>query len=128
MLLSTSPCFWGTCSWDRSDVEHAYVPQAVNTYNMWNGSVHPFEKDFKVDEKCISLIIYHLRDAICSGNLNLYHYMFKLWKLILLGYKTGINQVFTSKEQGSGKIKCLNTLVKKYLVNHILPTSVVWKT
>ena len=109
-------------------VEYAYVPQAVNTYNMWHGWVHPFEKYFKVDEKCISLILYHLRDVICSGNLNLYHYILKLWKLILLGHKTGINQVFTSREQGSGKKIMSEYFGKKYLANHILPTSVVWKT
>ena len=41
--------------------------------------------------------------------------MTKLWKLILLGYKTGINQVFTSKEQGSGKNLMFEYFGKKIL-------------
>lgn len=79
-----------------------YDEDGYNVYNMWQGWVYNYDKNFVVDESKISKILIHLKEVICNENDEMYEYILNLWKLILLGKKTGIGLGLTSL-QGCGK-------------------------
>jgi hypothetical protein len=70
-----------------------------------------------VDLQLIRRIDFHLRDIVCSGNEELYRYVLSLWKLMLLGKKSGV-ALCLSGAQGSGK----NVMVE-YVGQHIAAAS-----
>jgi hypothetical protein len=79
-----------------------YKEGSYNVYNMWNGWVYKYDENFNVDEDKIKRILIHLKEVICNNNIEMYEYVLNLWKLILLGKKTGIGLGLTSL-QGCGK-------------------------
>jgi hypothetical protein len=73
-----------------------------NKYNLWVGWEHEYDPSFEVDPQRIRRIDYHLKEIVCSGNEELYQYVLRLWKLMLLGKKSGV-ALCLSGLQGTGK-------------------------
>jgi hypothetical protein len=86
----------------------AYDKYKKNTFNLWTGWKWKYKKDFVVNEDLIKNIIYHYKLVFSDDNLiddkpdALFNYNMKLFKYILLGYKTGI-ATFCYGAQGAGK-------------------------
>ena len=79
-----------------------YDPDDFNTYNMWSGWRFEYDENYIVDEKLIENILHHMKVVLCKGNNEMFQYVLNLWKLILLGKKTGIGLGITGI-QGCGK-------------------------
>ena len=80
----------------------AYTHQGFNERNMWTGWRYEQQEGFVVDTNLIARLTAHLLDVICAGQVELYTYLLKLWKLVLMGKKTGVALCVTGA-QGSGK-------------------------
>jgi hypothetical protein len=80
----------------------AYTHQGFNERNMWTGWRYEQQEGFVVDTNLIARLVAHLLDVICAGQVELYTYLLKLWKLVLMGKKTGVALCVTGA-QGSGK-------------------------
>lgn len=85
-----------------------YQPYKYNVYNTWRGWKVQYDKKFIVDKSKFNLIDKHLKEVICwnksaeTSNLELYGYMCKWLKLILIGRKPKTAFVLDSLD-GSGK-------------------------
>jgi hypothetical protein len=79
-----------------------YDIHGENVYNMWTGWVYQYDEHYTIDHSLIENILYHLKVVVCKGNEHMYEYVLNLWKLILLGKKTGIGLGIYGV-QGSGK-------------------------
>jgi hypothetical protein len=73
-----------------------------NLFNTWTGWCFEQEADFEIDAQLIRRVTGHLREIICDGDAEMYAYVLKLWKLVLLGKKTGVTMCLSGL-QGSGK-------------------------
>lgn len=84
------------------NVDYVYEPNKKNKYNLWTGWEFSYEKDFKRDDKLLETILYHIKEVLCTGNEVLFKYVLSIWKLMLMGKKSGVALAF-SGIHGSGK-------------------------
>ena len=91
-----------------------YNVDEYSVYNMWSGWEYEFDETIEVDMDLISNVLHHIKVVVCNGNNEMYEYILNLWKLILLGKKTGIG-VGLQGRQGVGKSIILEYFGKRIL-------------
>jgi hypothetical protein len=74
-----------------------------NIHNLWTSWKHQYDPSFVVDLQLIRRVDFHFTDVVCSANEELYGYVLSVWKLMLLGAKSGV-ALCSSGGERSGKI------------------------
>ena len=79
-----------------------YVFGEWNKFNSWYGWKYTYEPNFKVNTDLLTELIFHLKEITCDGDMELYSYMIRVFKLILQGIKPEVAFLIHGKK-GSGK-------------------------
>jgi len=81
---------------------YEYKRGEYNKFNSWYGWEYKYDPHFKVNTNILQPILLHLKDVICDGNMELYSYILRIQKLILMGIKPEIALLVHGKK-GTGK-------------------------
>lgn len=96
------------------NVNYKYAPEKKNKYNLWTGWEFVEEEDFIIDHDLIENILYHIKEVLCTGNEKMYNYVLCIWKLMLMGKKTGVAMCW------SGLHGCGKNIILEYIGLKIL--------